>query len=815
MARYRHVRLWRTLLGALLAQLSSPSYLAAQAEPTSAEPHASEALAEPVELPLPSDAAPAVALADMDPQPLKGPGEFALTISGGVSLGSYEAGIQYFLGEAIKRAGHTLTIATGASAGSANALTAVMQSCLPPQPDPTAALGYDVWVPVGVNELYVPERVQSDALFTRGALRASLERLKQVWMQGLPDTCRVQYGVSVTYNTPERYELRQNGRPVLQVQKQVENFTFNIEGRGPGRPPRIRPAPIADAHIPQTYLPLERSDDDAAQLRNFDRIVELLFASSAFPLAFRPQPLEVCRQHNHNGSAKSPTAANRPPECRKAVFVDGGLFDNTPLRLAARLARANQGQTGGTRSALKRQPTRFLYIDPGTHTYPHLDPPEEPTSNRRNALDVLKGLAENFISTSRSRELYALLEDGMFESLAGRVALTSNYLPVASGNLAGFFGFFERDFRIFDFYVGMYDSYIDLHRYVLKHADSPQTWNAESLTELFPVLQDDDPSTIPTGFRPFACMLSQLSEDYPGYQVVCAEPELRNFSILLQVAMDRLYSACHRDKAHVPDLDTQLDVCMAAVRGAAPQTIAGLPEMAFEARLRNESEDDLHHTLRLLSAYGFHFRDMGLSRAEADQVPKRLRGQVLELAQALAQAQDSTVQSTVVGESGRFLANSIYDQRPPFWAYFTVGTAVEFGLNFLPFIDWLRLNAALQLKELDTLSTPKRITVGVTPAIGLDTELTSLSTSALRTSMGLRTGFQFGASDRFGARNCSDRVTGSDPRDCTQWVLQQYTSLALLERLRLQLTIEYFPQKRVRRYDSSIATQLSFGMQFF
>ncbi|HYV65535.1 MAG TPA: patatin-like phospholipase family protein, partial [Myxococcales bacterium] len=66
----------------------------------------------------------------------------SLTISGGVSLGSYEAGLVYYVVEAMRLnpAAATPRIVTGASAGSVNGLMTILQSCGGAVSDPTASL---------------------------------------------------------------------------------------------------------------------------------------------------------------------------------------------------------------------------------------------------------------------------------------------------------------------------------------------------------------------------------------------------------------------------------------------------------------------------------------------------------------------------------------------------------------------------------------------------------------------------------------------------------------------------------------------------
>ena len=77
--------------------------------------------------------------------------QLGFTISGGVSLGSYQAGFMYIMSEAVKENSGVLDlkVASGASAGSANALMSVLTTCSEPNPKPMEDLGFKVWTGVG------------------------------------------------------------------------------------------------------------------------------------------------------------------------------------------------------------------------------------------------------------------------------------------------------------------------------------------------------------------------------------------------------------------------------------------------------------------------------------------------------------------------------------------------------------------------------------------------------------------------------------------------------------------------------------------
>src|SRR5436305_11102764 len=77
----------------------------------------------------------------------------SITISGGVSLGSYEAGLVYYMVEVMRLNASAATprMVTGASAGSVNGFMTILQSCGAAIPDPEASLFWNAWIPLGLE----------------------------------------------------------------------------------------------------------------------------------------------------------------------------------------------------------------------------------------------------------------------------------------------------------------------------------------------------------------------------------------------------------------------------------------------------------------------------------------------------------------------------------------------------------------------------------------------------------------------------------------------------------------------------------------
>src|SRR5204863_9384720 len=110
-----------------------------------------------------------------------------------------------------------------------------------------------------------------------------------------------------------------------------------------------------------------------------------------------------------------------------------------------------------------------------------------PAQTPPDALDLTLDLARTFIQTSRGRELLALIEETGGAELREQMHLTHNQLPTMSGQLGAFFGFFERDFRELDFYLGMYDGLVSIRRAIAERGMGDAA-RARLLAE-FPVLQ--------------------------------------------------------------------------------------------------------------------------------------------------------------------------------------------------------------------------------------------------------------------------------------------------------------------------------------
>ncbi len=717
--------------------------------------------------------------------------ELGVTVSGGVSLGVYQAGFMYVLTEVMKLDHSKLRLFTGASAGSANALIGAINSCLPSNPDPREDLGWQVWMDVGYDALFDPARVSSVSVFNRDALILATDKVGERLKDGLRSDCDVVIGMATTRAEARIVDLA----PGLSVPSQDEKFVVRIRGMGLGKAPIIENYVDPRSNVEQPLLPFRelRTDDDfETAKRNFDHVVDVVFASMSFPIAFAPKQLQFCY------TTRSPPneALVERPKCetpqRREPFLDGGVYDNNPLRLAHSIAR--QGlKVNETGEVFWRDPVsppelfppyndlRFLYVDPDTQAYPTVAADVIKEEGDDELISQAVGLVTDFVETSRSRELYELLRSNA--ELDGRMRLSKVHYPTVSEHLYAFMGFLEKDFRIFDFYLGMYDGLVTARAYTLD--------DAYGSLDMDPVLRPG--GEFAESWKPFACMLGWFEAGHANYREACAGPELRNFRILLQVSLDRIYSQC--SLLTPSEMGTfHHEHCEAATRRRSPPQIPGV-RAAGDSWNRLDDESTFEFTLRLLTYYQFQYKDLGLSAADAGKGKYRIRRSILALVKAIANAQTSATERTALLTFGRSAVNDIAYESPGFYGYIVVGSAAEGGVSWTPFDwdpNWLRLNMSLQMKGLFAALTLDGTGLQMTPMMGPEFEIGPLTNALFQPIIGLRGGFQFSTVDNFTFRKCSESAAGGDERRCSQIIAQPYIAFTFLERVRLQLVTEVF-----------------------
>src|SRR5262245_59213499 len=262
-----------------------------------------------------------------------------LTISGGISLGSYEAGVNWGLLELFKLTARDslrrvwnlprfeLKAMAGASAGNINGFLAAIEWCRTREPvSPEQSLFWKIWVRTGFDQLFPLLRYnQPDstrAVFSRRYFQRVLFDTLRAAMRAPPpspalDGCAIPVGVTITKLTPGEIPISRGITAVTQ------RFASTVVVSRRGNALRFRAPPAELLREGKLGAVVLLPDCDGAI--DPDDVFALVEASSAFPGAFAPVSL---RHEPAPGAGCGATVDS-------ALVTDGRLFDNSPIDLAA------------------------------------------------------------------------------------------------------------------------------------------------------------------------------------------------------------------------------------------------------------------------------------------------------------------------------------------------------------------------------------------------------------------------------------------------------------------------------------------------
>jgi hypothetical protein len=707
----------------------------------------------------------------------------SITISGGVSLGAYEAGLVYYVVETMRLnpAAATPRIVTGASAGSVNGFMTILQSCGAAVADPTASLLWNAWIPLGLRKLHVPGQAQPTSAFSRAAFDAPLELIFRAWSAGLPESCDAVFGLSVTRLIPR---VVTTGGERLQLPRVEEHFVVRVQGRGVGKPPRL--TNYVDPRWPgeQALLPEENGEV------LFAGLVDALFASTAFPGAFPPQAIRHCVVTGGPSGVRCPV-----DKAQTDLFVDGGVFDNTPVRLASRVAAAGLREEGATGARWVDAPDLSVrnllpslvvaYVSTEASTFPEVVETRQ-DEEIRTLLGVAAQVGVSFLTTARAKNLLYVHDDTpeVFEHLL----IPERHLPAASSPLFAFFGFVEAELRRFDFALGMYDARRAVEARLgarLKREGLPPPRYPEEL----PTALQTSPA-----WQRYRC-LKAVVDGAPGAQESCAAEELRDFRIVLQTSIERFWDSCARlrEQSEVYDRDPR---CHRARVGEAVLAVPHVEPLAGEAWRRRANETDAAWSMRLLAAHQFHFEDLGLERDEADKAPAALRAMFLEIGDSVSDLQPAG-EGLIVNTLVKMAADQVAYVPPRFTIWAMYGRDPEIGISkgFQTrgvLVTPLRLHAALQFVGLNQLLSSESGKFALGVLVGAEYLPSAWASTRLQPSLLLRGGWLFSTNDGGGFGDCPDPAS-SEIGSCSRPIVQAGVSATLLERIRLQVTMNWYP----------------------
>ncbi len=705
----------------------------------------------------------------------------SITVSGGVSLGAYEAGYLYY-SLAAQRANPgfaRVLIATGASAGSVNALLTLGASCAGSSFDPVKSLFHRVWVPMGLGQLYRPDARSPVAAFSQESFQDVGAMVEEGLARGLPEDCDVVLGIVASRQAPRMLDAA-DGR--LKVPVTEEHFVVRLRGRGAGRPPLITNYVDPDSLDEQAFLP-EARDGSVP----FPYLLDAVIASTSFPVAFPPRPVKHCVTRTRGKTA---------PFCPEAsattsLFVDGGVFDNSPLRLAASYAAGGLSRTPGRglrwnhgpRLSASHAPppdVAFAFLSADAAAFPDQGASEE--AGDPSLLPLLLREMGGFVNSARSRELFLLIQD--YPETAEKLIYPRRHFPAASSPMYAFFGFFDRGFRSFDFDLGMYEARRQMERFTLPRL-APDLRDRFTWPEDLPAARAVAPSWAALG------CLRALFDGAADADARCAGDDLRNLRILAQVSFDRLWDRCRPDSKWDPP-PAEFAACKGALAGAPPPRVAGVTGAPEWRRKADESEAT--QTTRLLAAYGYRWSDIDVPPgAGEEQVLAAMRSQLAAVTDHLARTQPTFGEEVVIGTAGRLGVDLFYYVPPRATAWLSLGRALEIGGDWaVKELSWVRLTGAIEVMNLVTSFGSNPPPVAFVPLVGVDALPASMGSPILQPSFLLRGGYVLSPNDDFGGAPCEgqDRETIGA---CSRPAVETGAAVAVTGFLRLQLLFAWYP----------------------
>jgi hypothetical protein len=695
--------------------------------------------------------------------------KFALTASGGVSLGVYEAGFLYYIMQKSPQNIRNKDIfITGASAGAINSFITIMEKCSELSDDPQQSLFWKSWMPLNFDKFFLREYQQVNSLLQRESFDDIFNMFRRRWNAGLRKGCNSTLGVTVTRKKPLIYHEGSK----LDYSRVAESVVLKIEGQGYGKVPKVSNVYVKGGGI-QMFLPFNQKE-----YNNFELIKDLLMATSSFPLAFEPTFLDHC--------IISPKAEKKcsKENIRKDLFVDGGVFNNTPLDLAYKIAKGRN----------KHNDIRYIFLDPSIKEYP-IATKEDFNDYEASLFKDFLTFFKNFISASRRGQISSFLSN--HPELGDRLVPLKGSMPLASEPLYGFAGFFEEDFRIFDFYIGMVDG---------KRAVNQNKYTPISLAE-FDKLSVD--------WQWVTCLEAAYNGDTKVARFCSGDDSStsKNIVKLFKVSIERLFSNCSRLSDYK---NLESNICKMAREGRGPEDYFGSWATDWKKR---DKESELGYVLRRLEHYQFHFKDLGLKPTQSKIAIVKMKDKMTSAVKLATKSQPKDHQFVLNQFASPFM-NFVYYTPTPVENYILgSGNSVDIGRSTVfsrdnLFASYWRYGFGIMGLGIDSLFRDDISGIGIVPYFGVYGEPSGWSTPMWQYRFGLRAGYQFSTETNFRPEVCDiEGRSASDFTKCSNAVMTAVASVSFLESVKLEMTYSFLPlmSDKTKRADYF---SLLFGWQF-
>jgi len=402
-----------------------------------------------------------------------------LATSGGISLGSYQAGVNWGLVELIRRAQTDDTLRkmigesgtalprivglSGASAGTINSLMSAIHYCRAGgNIRPEESLYWKVWVDVGWRQLMPlgsivrpPEYGVIDRSYFQNVLLPRLA--SELKKDGRPG-CDVQVAGSLTKQRAISEEVFDH--VMISVQRHVGTYALSVDSET--KRMRLHQASPTLRGDRSLGVQIVLAPDVPSTTIEVERVFDLARASSAIPVVFAPVELAYYRAGDLDSVGVCPRAREHSHTCappQRARFVDGGAFDNRPISIADRLLSASAGEE----PVAENTHLHTIFIVPSARRVEEAEQAVDTTHDRAGGTQAAKQFLGGMWKAASEYELHAYTRSRQADvdrklSVADTIEVTSRAFPIFGEALSHFGAFLARPFREHDFYVGVYDA---------------------------------------------------------------------------------------------------------------------------------------------------------------------------------------------------------------------------------------------------------------------------------------------------------------------------------------------------------------------
>lgn len=350
----------------------------------------------------------------------------SIIVRGGVSLGAYEAGYNWALIRAFSKIREMklpfrvhLRSAAGASAGSINALLTAMYWCQRPDRSEKNRIDdnlfFDTWVNLGLEDLLVrPDDTRNrSSLFSRRVLEKRADAILRHFRRPIyRQECEVPLGIAVTKVQPIVEEFQgieiEHQAFLIPLTLRTEKGRLRFENR------RV------DTDLDLNFLEIPGIGKDPGKIET------VLFASSAFPGAFQ----QVMMEYSYKGKRGA------------GYFIDGGIYNNSPLNVAV---------------ALDNRTTHYFFLEPDKlrkQKRKRAKREKPPVGFFKGNLAPLAEAADIY----QKMFLYQAINRFFRNHPERHLVLSTRWHPLTAGFLNHFGAFLDRNFRLYDYHVGVYDA---------------------------------------------------------------------------------------------------------------------------------------------------------------------------------------------------------------------------------------------------------------------------------------------------------------------------------------------------------------------